>query len=228
MIPANGALVAVITGVTNGERFLASAIESILNQTLRNFEYIIVDDGSSDATPRIAARYAAKDPRVQLLRNEKNVGANCALNFGLKATSAPYIAILDSDDLAYPNRLAEQLKFLEINPNVGVLGFAVDIIDEEGLVLDHNAPNTEPEHTKWEMLFSCAVRHSSACMRRDLLQNVGGYSANHRYATEYELFSRLLDRTQISNLSDCLGAYRRSVSQMSYTSWGIQHGEVIL
>ncbi|MGB5086233.1 MAG: glycosyltransferase family 2 protein [Methylocystis silviterrae] len=228
MPSANEPLVSVITGVYNGERFLTPAIESILEQTLRNFEYIIVDDGSSDATPTIATRYAAKDKRVRALRNEKNLGANGALNRGLRAARAPYVAVLDGDDLAYPERLAEQLNFLEQNPEIGVLGFAVNVIDEDGRVLYCDAPNTNPAHIEWEMLFSCEVTHSAACMRRELLQRVGGYSPNHRYATEYELFSRLLDRTRFANLSSCLGAYRRSQTQMSFTSRSLQHGEVAL
>ncbi len=221
-------LVSVITGVYNGERFLAPAIESILAQTLENFEYIIVDDASSDATLQIAARYAAEDRRIKLLRNEKNLGANGALNRGLLAARAPYVAVLDGDDLAYPDRLAQQVKFLEQNRNIGVLGFAVHIIDKDGGVINCDAPNTEPAHVQWEMLFSCDVTHSAACMRRELLQRAGGYSPNHRYATEYELFLRLLDGTQIANLSICLGAYRRSQTQMSYLRRGIQHGEVAL
>lgn len=220
--------VTVITTTYNGEPFLAAAVESVLAQTLENFEYIIVDDASSDDTPNISARYAAADKRIRLLRCEKNLGPGGALNKGLLAARAPYVAILDHDDLAYCDRLAHQAKFLDEHPAIGVVGSAVDIIDESGQIINQDIRNSEPAHVRWEMLFSCDVKHSSACIRRNLLKQVGGYSAAHRYITDYELFLRLLDKTEITNISYVLGAYRCNPAQTSYTCRSRQYGQVLL
>ena len=220
--------VSVLTATYNGERFLAQAIESILAQTWRDFEYILVDDASQDRTPEILARYAALDDRIVRVRCESNLGPNRALNRALETARGEFVAILDHDDLAMPERLAKQVEFLEAHPQVSVVGSAVIRIGAEGEELSRFSMPLEPNKIRWDMLFGASVQHSAACMRRALVMQVGGYSRQHRYATDYELYSRLIRQSEIANLPDFLVCYRANEAQTSRAYWRIQRGEVLL
>src|SRR5512134_3549033 len=101
--------VSVVMSVYNGEKYLEEAVESILNQTFRDFEFIVVDDGSSDSTPRLLALYERRDPRVLIYRFDDNRGLSTALNFGIERARGKYIARMDADDISLPNRLQEQV-----------------------------------------------------------------------------------------------------------------------
>ena len=125
-----GPAVAVIMTVYNGETYLAEAIESVLAQTRVDFEFTIVDDGSDDGTPAILAE-AEKDPRVRVIRAGR-MGRARALNVAWKNGSAPYVANLDADDLAEPQRLERQLEFMKSHPDIGLLGTAATLEFEEG------------------------------------------------------------------------------------------------
>ena len=115
--------VSVVMSVFNGEEFLSQTIDSILNQTFRDFEFVIVDDGSTDATVDILSGYALRDGRIRTLRKGKQ-GRAASLNLGINLANGKYIANIDADDLAMPGRLEEQVAFMERNPKVGVLGGA--------------------------------------------------------------------------------------------------------
>ncbi len=220
--------VSVLTSAYNGERFLPQAIESVLAQTWRDFEYILVDDASTDSTAEIIARYAAQDERIVPLRCETNGGTNRALNRGLEIARGEFVANLDQDDLALPERLSKQVAFLEQHPQVGVVGSFARHIGETNEPLGDTPCLQEPGRLRWDFLFRCSVLHSAACMRRALVLQIGGYSPNHPFATDYELFSRLLAHTELANVPDYLVAYRTSEAQTSKARWRIQHGEVIL
>jgi glycosyltransferase involved in cell wall biosynthesis len=124
--------VSVVTATYNGARFLPAAIESILAQSYTDFEYVIVDDASTDASAAIATDYAAQDNRVRLVTNPVRLGPPGALNRALAAVQGDYVAVLDHDDLALPERLARQVAFLDAQPAVGAVGAKVRFIDEAG------------------------------------------------------------------------------------------------
>jgi glycosyltransferase involved in cell wall biosynthesis len=220
--------VSVLTSVFNGERFLRQAIESVLAQTWRDFEYILVDDASTDRTPEIIAQYAAQDGRIVPLRCDTNGGTNRALNRGLELARGKYVANLDHDDIALPERLSRQVAFLDEHPNIGVLGSAARLIDETDREQGQTQYLQAPGALRWDFLFRCSILHSAACMNRALVAQAGGYSPDHPLATEYELFWRLLTRTDFANLPDVLVAYRKNSTQTSQARWRVQHGEVIL
>ena len=124
--------VSVIMPVYNGGRYLREAVDSILNQTFREFEFIIIDDGSTDDTWSVLTDYAAHDSQVRLIQNEANIGLTRSLNKGLAVSRAALIARQDADDISMPERLARQIAFLEMHPEVGLLGTQGDFIDADG------------------------------------------------------------------------------------------------
>jgi glycosyltransferase involved in cell wall biosynthesis len=208
--------VSVLMAVYNGELYLPDAIESILNQTFRDFEFIIVDDDSTDKSAEILAHYAAQDGRIVLLRNETNLGIGPTRNKGLAMARGVYIAVLDQDDVAAPVRLSKQVEFLEKHPEIGMLGTWATIIDESGQPLGVIPQPTSPALIQWLLLFGDCVIHSSVLMRRSLVQEVGGYSDQKElYREDYDLFSRLSFETQIANLPEPLVSYRTGDHRVS-------------
>ena len=131
--------VSVVMSVYNGERYLSEAIESILQQTFTDFEFIIVDDGSTDGTGSILGN--CTDSSIVHLRNRENIGLTRALNRGLEVASGEFVARQDVDDVSFPSRLARQVSYLEKNPSVGVLGTQMEMVDEsKRVVRTYKAP----------------------------------------------------------------------------------------
>src|SRR5581483_5422551 len=112
------------------------------------------------------------------------------------------------DDLAMPERLAKQVEFLDAHPRVGVVGSGVIRIGEDGQERGRDTLPFAPSQIRWDIFFRASVKHSAACMRRALVQQVGGYSPQHRYATDYELYARLILHSDLANLPEFLAAYR--------------------
>lgn len=220
--------ISVITPVRNGEQFLAETVASILRQTFGDFEYLIVDDASTDGTPEMIARFARQDARIVPLWVPTNVNQSHALNVALDAARGELVALIDADDLAFPERLACQVRFLDAHPEVGVVGAQVQQIDVEGNARFAMSFPTTPALVRWMVLFGTPVLHSAAMMRRALLASIGGYSVQWKYANDYSLWAELIERTQITNLPETLVAYRRHGSQMSTTLATPQRGEVWL
>jgi glycosyltransferase involved in cell wall biosynthesis len=166
--------VTVVIASHNGERFLARAIESVLDQTLEDIELIVVDDTSTDRSAEIAAAYMSSDTRVRLVRRELG-SAGAARNVGWRLARAPRVAILDQDDIAYPERLAKQAAFLDAHPEVAVVGGICHVIDAHGHkrgsmghhsgILDFQGRLAPPFH----------IVHTTAMIRRSALEEIGGY-----------------------------------------------------
>ncbi len=218
----------VVTTTHNGERFLPTALASILDQSFTDFEYILVDDGSTDGTPDILVDYASRDARIHLIRNDQPLGPGGALNQALQAARGRYVANLDHDDLARPARLEKQAAYLDWHPAVGVLGAWAEVISAADKVVKTWKYPVRPALAHWGMYFSATVLHSAVMARRELLLQAGGYSAYHRFTVDYQLWLRLLWQTQFANLPHCLAAYRISPEQASMRQADLQHGQVIL
>jgi glycosyltransferase involved in cell wall biosynthesis len=201
--------ISVVMPTYNGERFLRPAIESILNQTFPNFELIIIDDGSTDNTPRILSEF--KDTRLTALTNQKNLGIAAATNRGLAAARGEYIALQDHDDISLPHRLQTQLAFLNTHPEIALVGSAAELIDENGIAYDnYHEPENDIE-LKWEALFRCPISHTSVMMRSRIVSETGGYSPDPslKVASDYDLLSRIVTRHRVANLSQALVKWRR-------------------
>ena len=127
--------ISVVMSVYNGTPYLRECIESILNQTCKDFEFIIIDDGSSDNTWKILTEYANQNQQIKLFKNEENIGLTKSLNKGLKLAGGEYIARQDADDVSLPDRFELQTRFLDAHLEVGALGSSAEVIDEQGMSL---------------------------------------------------------------------------------------------
>jgi glycosyltransferase involved in cell wall biosynthesis len=210
-------LISVVMPVYNGERFLAEAIESILNQTLRNFEFIIVDDASTDNTPVILEQYSQKDRRIISHRKHDNEGIVVALNTGLKLAHAKYIARMDQDDISLPERLDEQVGYLELHPEVGLLGSQISFLDQDGIrsptIVSYPGDDLS---IRWAALFYNPFAHPAMMFRRALLiEHALSYDPAFQNGEDYHLWSRMLRYTSAANLKDVLLLYRLHSEGMS-------------
>ena len=209
--------VSVIMSVYNGQEHLGEAIESILVQTFTDFEFIIVDDGSTDSTWKILTSY--HDERITPARSQQNLGLSKSLNRGLKIAKGDYIARQDADDVSLPARLTTQLEYLYQHNLVGLLGTAYHVVDAKGhCMATHRQPLTDTE-IRWQMLFHNAFCHTSVMFRRELVDTgEPPYSRELRYSQDYDLWARLLRRTQAANLPAPLVAFRAHEASASATA----------
>lgn len=212
--------VSVLMSVYNDARFVAEAVDSILSQTFSDFEFIIVDDGSSDATPAILKQYA--DPRVTVLRNERNVGLTKSLNRGLEATQGEYVARQDADDRSLPHRLAHQVKFLDTHPEICLVGTGFVRVDEEGRELGTVTMPTEPAQIREMLFYAHCFCHGSTMGRRADLQAIGGYDERFVAAQDIDLWLRLAERCQLANLPTVDYAFRTHGASISGQSRPLQ------
>lgn len=208
--------VTVLLPVYNGAKYLRSAIESILNQTLENFDFLIIDDGSTDDSAQIVKSFT--DPRIIFLQ-QTNHGLAATLNRGLALTRSKYIARQDQDDVSLPERLETQLNFMRSNSEVVLLGTAAEIwVADVPSGRFHDHP-TNYLDICYDLLFNNPFVHSSVMLRRAAVANVGGYcEAKERQPPEdYELWSRLAKKYKVANLAERLLIYREVQSSMSRT-----------
>jgi GT2 family glycosyltransferase len=208
--------ISVIMSVYNGERFLRPAIDSILAQTFGDFEFLILDDGSSDGSGALLQDYAAHDARIRLIQRE-NKGLIASLNELIAAARAPLLARMDADDVALPERFARQIDFLTAHPDCGVVGTQRINIDEAGRRIDEEGPHYALDHDQFLGIIGehSLLCHSSVMMRADLVRSVGGYHAAFRHCEDFDLWLRLAGVTRLCSLPDALLCYRHSPDQVS-------------
>jgi glycosyltransferase involved in cell wall biosynthesis len=211
-------LVSVLMSVHNGSRYLRAAIESIRSQTLRDLEFIIVDDASTDDASEICADAASRDPRIIVLTNERRLGLTRSLNRALAVATGTYIARMDGDDISLPSRLERQVAYLEARPGVGLVGSWYSEIDAAGAVTVplYSFP-VEPIIVSWRMAFENPLPHPPIVARRALIAQVGGYDERWETAQDYDLFTRLAPITRLANYPDVLFQWRRHCASMSTT-----------
>ncbi len=206
--------VSVVMSVFNGERFLSETIDSVLNQTFRDFEFVIVDDGSTDATADILSRYVLRDGRIRVLRNGKK-GRAASLNLGISLANGKYVANIDADDLAMPRRLEEQVAFMGKNPEVGVLGGAFELITDSGEVIDIVRHPLEDSQIRSAMFRYNPICHSSVILRKDFVLASEGYRSAFEPSEDYDLWLRMSERGRLANLNNVLVRYRVHANQLS-------------
>jgi glycosyltransferase involved in cell wall biosynthesis len=194
--------------VYNGERYLREAVDSILNQTCKDFEFIILDDSSTDSTAAILKSY--KDPRIISLQNEKNIGLTKSLNIGIAAAKGKYIARMDADDISLPSRLEEQLRFMEKNPDIVLTGSWAGLINEAGNTWGINKTTNDMVALKYSFLLGKPdFIHSSWFFRKDIIADMGGYNEIFNNAQDFELISRLLfSNKKVTNIQKELVRFR--------------------
>jgi hypothetical protein len=181
--------ITVLMSVYNAERYLHEAMDSILNQTFKDYEFVIVNDGSTDGTLGILQGY--RDPRIRIINNPQNIGLTQSLNEALKSARGEYIARQDADDISLPDRLARQLRFMQTHPEVGGAGSWAEFIDPQGERIRRAQRPTEHDEICAHLLIYNPFIHTSAFIRKQTLEEVGGYREDLRYAQDYDLWWRL-------------------------------------
>jgi glycosyltransferase involved in cell wall biosynthesis len=204
--------VSVLMSVYNGAPWIAQAVASVLAQTDGDLELIVVDDGSTDATPGLLA--AATDPRLRVERQSRT-GLTRALNRALGVARADLVARLDADDTALPERLARQRAFLAAHPEVGLLGTAAREVDGGGVPVRVVQPPVDDAALRRALIRANPFVHSSVMLRRALLARAGGYDETLAVAQDYELWMRLAGLTRLANLSEVLVERRLGEGRVS-------------
>jgi glycosyltransferase involved in cell wall biosynthesis len=208
--------VSVVMAVCNGARFLGEAINSIRYQTYQDFEFIIVDDGSTDTTPEMLAKHAAADSRIRIL-SQDNRGLIDSLHRGFAAAIGIYIARMDADDVAKLERLEMQVDFLDSNPTIALVGGSLNFIDAESQVAGTVWLPTRPEELRRDLReYGNAIAHPTVMFQRRALEAVGGFRKAYRHAEDYDLWLRMLERFDLANLQAVLVGYRRHEASVSF------------
>lgn len=209
-------VIAVVMAVFNGERWLRKSVDSVFSQSYHNFEFIIVDDGSTDKTAEILKTYSAMDKRIKVISNILNEGVVRSRNRAILSVSASvkYIAILDADDISVSDRLQKQVTFMDGHPGISLLGGQASIIDE-----DNHFVGTRSYPVSTEAICKVITRynpfvHSAVMIRRSALNVVGLYNESFVRCQDYELWLRIAAKYPVANLADCLVHYRISPDQI--------------
>lgn len=208
--------VSVIMAAYNSGKYIEESILSILNQTLKDLELIIVDDCSTDEVPKIIEKYRQLDERIITIRNNINSGIAVSRNNGINRAKADYIAVMDSDDLAFPDKLQVQYDFLKHEPNVGAVASGTQIIDENGIFMKNRIGLTDPDEIKFRLLLKNPFINSSVLFRKKLFEEMGGYSKEFEYSEDYSFFSFLSEKYKLASIPEILTKYRQN-SQSSVT-----------
>lgn len=202
--------ISVVMPAYNCAAFVEEATRSVLSQTFTDFELIIVDDGSTDGTCEILKQFAKEDSRIRLVCAEHQ-GLVAALNLGVSLARADLIARMDSDDVCLPNRFALQLEYLLAHPSAVAVGTNAEMIDPDGDPLGIVTPDFEPQELARKLIAGKSVKiwHPSILLRKDILQNVGGYRAKYQHAEDFDLWLRMSEVGELHNLREVLLLYRQ-------------------
>jgi glycosyltransferase involved in cell wall biosynthesis len=209
----NSVKVSVVMTVYNGAKTVRETVASVLSQTMPDFEFLIVDNASTDATIDIIKGF--NDPRVKLHPQSVNQGQSKALVLGMSLATAPYIARIDADDVCMPNRLARQTAYLDLHPECALVGSWHDEIDDEGHYLKTTRYPTTADVLRANLLSDGglthrALCHPSVCFRKTAYDTVGGYNPEIKYAQDYELWARFVEKYPVANIPEVLLHYRAS------------------
>ena len=211
-------LISVVMSVYNGQKYLRESIDSILNQTYKNFEFIIINDGSKDNTLDTLLEYQNNDNRI-LIVNQNNIGLTRSLNRGVKLAASEYIARQDADDISAPSRLEKQLNYIETHPEVAVIGCFGNVFNVNGMLRTGRDPKFSRDGIKRHLASKNLFMHGSAMMRKSCLAKVGFYREFFRHSQDYDLWLRLSQHFDIDILPEHLYHYRVTAEAVSVSQW---------
>ena len=220
--------ISVITPVYNNAAYLPEALDSVLNQSFGDFEYILINDGSTDDSLAVLEEYAKKDPRVRVSSRE-NRGYISALNEGLALARAEFIARMDADDVCMLDRFEKQIKFLRDHPECVVVGGRVLLIDSEGAPLREMCTETKHEEIDAAHLSGRGgtIVHPAMMARSSAIQSIGGYSGAYPWAEDLDFFLRLAEVGRVANLQDIILRYRQHLSSIGYSKSELQQKSTV-
>lgn len=205
--------VSIIMSVFNGQDHIKECIDSILSQTLTDFEFIIINDGSDDQTAERLKEYS--DPRIRTVEQE-NSGLTKSLNRAVNLSGGKYIARIDADETAMPNRLAAQVDFLNTHPDVGLVGSFYINTDSDGRLLHKIETPVSDGDIRMRLRIANAIGHGSVMIRKDVFRTVGLYNEDLKYVQDFELWGRIAKSFKVHNLPEYL--LKRKVTDASLSS----------
>lgn len=207
-------LVTVLMSVYNGEAFVAKSVESIVKQTYGDFEFIIIDDGSTDNTPKILKKYTEQDKRIRIIK-QKNQGLTRSLNRGASLAQGMFIARLDADDISMPERLERQVRYLVDNPDVVVVGSCAGPISGEDTVFNLVKDGIREGAVRVDISMQNFLPHSSAMFRKDIFEKCRGYDESFKVSQDFDLWNRMSRFGNVDVLNEILVKRRTDSSGIS-------------
>lgn len=211
----DGPKVTVVMSVYNGESHVSKAVESIIGQTLTDWEFLIVDDASTDRTATILRDYASNDNRIKILTNAGNAGLTKSLNIAIGQAGAEFLARQDADDVSAPSRLERQLNYMEQHPEVAVVGCLGEVFNEEGVICLSRDRGFSKTGLKRKLKKHNVLMHGSVMMRKSCLEKVGFYREFFRYSQDYDLWLRLSQHFDLAILPEYLYRYTMAAEAVS-------------
>jgi glycosyltransferase involved in cell wall biosynthesis len=199
----------VLMPVYNAERFLREAMDSILNQSFEYFEFLIIDDGSTDSSVDIIKSY--NDARILFFRNEKNLGISQTLNKGIARASCELIARMDADDISMPERLKKQYNYMCANPHCAMVSCWAEVITHDNKFV--RLERYRNDFYYYNLTFECWIYHPTVLFRKQCVESVGSYSM--MYSEDFDLFWKISTRYRIGNIAEPLVRYRLSPTSLN-------------
>ncbi len=195
----------------NREKYIAQTIESVLNQTFTDFEFIVIDDGSTDTSAEIVQQFVDKDPRIILVKNDSNRGISYSRNRGNEMAQADLVAIVDSDDIYLPERFAKQYAYMREHPEISIVGTHAHVIDEDGVRTgDAITYLSTPEEVAKVFFYKGPFLQPTTMYRKNVVMEIGGYREKYALIDELDLYFRLLLSGKLgSNIPEFLVLYRK-------------------
>lgn len=211
--------------VYNAERFLHIAIKSILNQTLKNFELIIINDASSDKTLQIIYKFKKKDKRIRLINNKKNIQMSKSINLGISKAKADFIARMDQDDIALPNRFDIQYSFLKSHPNIAIVGSDIITINDSGDSIGKRTYPTTSKELKEVMFRYSPFAHPAVMFRRKVFAELGGFDPQMVPCEDTDFWFRLGEDYEFASIPFFLLKYRITSTSLSHQN--VKNTEIV-
>jgi len=228
--PGGDDLISVLMTVYNRERFVGEAIESILDQTYRNLEFVIVDDGSTDHSGKIVKELADRDSRIKFISHPTNLGISTAVKSGLPHCTGKYIGRMDSDDISLPNRLEVQYQYLESHPSIDVLGTSLDFMDSGGRLTGQSVIYpTDPLVIRYLMFYRCILHNPTVLMKASYYHGFSGFEEAEQAvpSDDYAFWVKGNFEYLYANLQERLFYYRLHDQQISTTRFDDQRTNFI-
>ncbi len=227
--PDAAPLVSVIMPAYNAEQYIGEAIESILHQTFRDFELIIIDDGSNDGTLHVIQSYAQRDKRIVVVSSEQNGGVGHARNLGLARARGELIALMDADDISLSHRLDAQVRFLRAHPKVGLVGGAILFVDAQKKPIAERRFRVDDAAIRKVIFLLMPCCMGSAMIRKNVFLQVGVFDTDYPVAEDYELCFRIGRVAQFANLEEILFWYRRRPGSLTHERMrAVEHATIAL
>ena len=198
----------VVMAVHNNQKTLQSAVKSILNQTYKDFKFIIINDASTDGSSTTLTKFALDDKRIKIITNKNQLGLTRSLNKGLKEVETPYIARMDADDISLPTRFEKQLQFFKDHSDIAFLGTAAYLIDDQEKQLGLKRHPSDHDHIRQSALHFCPFIHPTWMFKRSIIRQIGDYNQDFPFAQDYELALRIIFKFKTANLPQPLLKYR--------------------